>query len=89
MNFDVNFIRDKKGGIEKKCDKCGHKWWISKNPEKETKEAETCFQCIINDAWMEYAEAYCSYCVYDDPTSNCTGCSGPEEEDYYDYYYQD
>ena len=73
---------DGEPGIEKKCETCGHKWWISKNPEKETKEPDTCFECKYNDAWMDHL--VCQYCG-----NGCDGCSGPEEEmEDDDYYYQ-
>ena len=73
INFDVYFIRDKKGGIEKKCETCGHTWWVSKNPEKQDQDPD-CFECKYNDAWMDHLPD-CHYCGI-----GCDGCSGPEEE---------
>ena len=82
----LTFIRGKKGGIEKKCKTCGHKWWVSKNPEKESKEPDTCWECKYNEAWR----SLCDHCTL---ASGCTGCAGPNEywvpsddDDYYNQY---
>ena len=76
-NFDVYFIRDKKGGIEKKCETCGHTWWVSKNPEKQSDQR--CYECTFGIHIEE-----CPYCGMG---NGCDGCSGPEEYDD-DYNYQ-
>ena len=70
--------------VEKKCETCGHTWWVSTrdDPEKQTKEPDTCFQCKYNDDSPD-----CNYCG---DGTGCFGCSGPEEEmsddDYYNQY---
>ena len=84
MNFHVYFIRDKKGGVEKKCETCGYTWWVSKDPEKQNADPD-CFMCRFDEAWGD-----CLDCQYCGMGNGCDGCSGPGEEfDDDDYYYLD
>ena len=80
INIHVYFIRDKKGGVEKKCETCGHTWWVSKNSEKQKNNADHCFECAYN--YIEDIEE-CGYCGLG---NGCGGCSGPEEYDGDDFW---
>ena len=66
----MDYMDDERGGTEKTCEKCGHKWWVG----QETKDPDSCFEC--KNAWQDEIMEEDDYYEEEDSRDACCGGYG-------------